>query len=127
MAEERGQPALARGQAPHLDRDIGADEEAAGVVCGMEASTHVLKRRAVGGQHVRREIDVAKGDRACLHRLDELVALASDAGAADRATRVVPDHEAWLRHPPSFAPGQVGDSERIIPLAAASSPPFSLA
>src|SRR5262249_57609114 len=113
------------GRGGGLGWGVCGGEGGGGVVRGMEASAHVLERRAVGGQRVRREIDVAKGDRACPYRLDELVALAGDAGAAHRATRVVPDHEAWLRHSLSFATGQVGDSQGIIPLSAAASPPFS--
>jgi len=57
----------------------------------------------MGGERLRLQIDVAKFDRARLHRVDELVALAVDAGVADRTTGVVPDDEAVGGHEPSFS------------------------
>jgi hypothetical protein len=97
VAEERRQPVLAGSDAPDRDRNIGTDDEAAGFVGGMQATAHVLERRAMTGERLRIKIDVAKFDRSGLDRGNELVALAIDAGVANGAARVVPDHEALRR------------------------------
>ncbi len=98
IAEERCEPALPRRHPPDFDRDIGADDQAAGFVGGMEPAADVLERGPMGGERFRCEIDVAELDRAGLDRSDELVALAIDAGIANRAAGVVPDDEMPCGH-----------------------------
>src|ERR1700704_2048066 len=45
IAEERGQPTLARRPAPDCDRDVGTDDEATCFIRGMQPAAHVLERR----------------------------------------------------------------------------------
>jgi hypothetical protein len=70
------------------------NDQAAGLVGRMQAAADVVERGAVGGERIRLLVDVAKGDVSGADRVDELVALARDAGVANRAARVVPDNEA---------------------------------
>src|SRR5262245_14913215 len=53
---------------------------------------------AMGAERLRCKVDVAKLDRAGLDGGDELVALAIDAGVADRTAGVVPDDEMRCGH-----------------------------
>src|SRR5712664_3947760 len=64
VAEERRQPALARRRAPDRDRDVGADDEAALFIRGVEPATDILERGAVGRERPRLQIDVAEFDRS---------------------------------------------------------------
>src|SRR5262245_24257308 len=104
VAQERGQPAFARREPPDRKRDVGADEEAAGFIRGMEAPAHILERGTMACERLRLEIDISKCDGAGLHGGDQLAALTVDAGITDRTTGVVPDHETRLAHWSSFAP-----------------------
>ena len=52
----------------------------------------------MAGERLGLEIDVAEFDGAGLHGGEKLVALAIDAGVADRATGVVPDGEVGRGH-----------------------------
>src|SRR6266545_1375225 len=96
VTEERGDPMLARRQAPNLDRDIGTDDKASSFVRGMETPAHIRERSAEARERLRLEVDVAKLDGSRLDRGNQLVALAIDAGVAHRAARVVPDDEALI-------------------------------
>jgi hypothetical protein len=42
------------------DCDVGPDEEAAGFAGDAESPAHILERGAVGREHLRLEIDLAK-------------------------------------------------------------------
>src|SRR5712691_12368037 len=94
IAEQRGEPAFARRQAPDRDRGIGADDEAAQFVRGVEPAADILERSAMTRERLRLEIDVAKFDRSGGDRGHELVALAIYTGVADGTAGIVQDHEA---------------------------------
>ena len=93
IAGERGEPMLARGEPPDRDRDIGADQQSPGRVGRMQSPADVFERCAVLRERVRLEVDIAKGDRPGFYSREQFVALAVDAGVADRAAGVVPDGE----------------------------------
>ncbi len=84
MAENGGEPALTRGQPPDCDRNVGADEQAAGCVGGVQPATHGVDRNAVSCERLGLQIDVVERDLARLDGGDQLGALAADAGIANR-------------------------------------------
>src|SRR5262249_51620958 len=123
VAEQRGKPALARSAAPEREQDVSADDDAARLVRGMKPATHVLERRTMGRQSLRLELDVAKLDGSALHCGNQLVALTIDAGVANGATRIVPDHQVLIRHLPSSRTGRPRRVTGMIPPALGEGPP----
>ena len=98
IPEQRRQPSLARCRAPHRNRHIRTDDQAAGLVRCVQAATHVVERAAVGRQRIGSFVEVFEGDVAGANRGQELAALPVDPGIANGAARVVPDNKAVPRH-----------------------------
>jgi hypothetical protein len=85
IAEQRRQPAVAGRYPPHRDRDIGADDRAAGFIGRVQAAAHVVDRGAIGRQRIGLFVDVFEGEGAGADGGQQLVALPVDAGVADGA------------------------------------------
>src|ERR1700754_4610542 len=116
IAEQRCQPAFAGRDPPDRNRDIGADDQAAGFVRCMQPAADGVERGAIRCQRLRLFIDVAERKLPGAHRGEQLVALPVDPGVANGTARVVPDDEAMLGHRSPALPHQTKPSSWALAL-----------
>jgi hypothetical protein len=64
VAEQGCQPALARRHLPHRNRDVGADDQAAGLIGRMQAAADVVEGDAEASERVGLFVDVLEGNVA---------------------------------------------------------------